>query len=82
MGTREGKNTRLQAARDKAAEIVRNLLPSQRAVIVSIAADAQIKVGVSSNHRELLEGIDNIKQSSETFNLSALKFLRRHKDFF
>ena len=82
MGTREGEITRLQAARDKAAKIVRNLLPSQRAVIVSIAADAQIKVGVSSNHRELLEGIDKIKQSSETFNLSALKFLRQHKDFF
>jgi von Willebrand factor type A domain/Aerotolerance regulator N-terminal len=82
MGSSEGKITRLQLARDKAAEIVHNLLPSQRAIIVSIAADARIKVGVSSNHRELLEGIDNIKQSSETFNVSALKFLKQRKDFF
>ena len=82
MGTRDGKTSRLEQARDKAAEIVRNLLPSQRAVIVSIAGEARIKVGVSSNHRELMEGIDNIKQSSETFDISALKFLRQRKDFF
>ena len=82
MGTRDGKTSRLEQARDKAAEIVRNLLPSQRAVIVSIAGEARIKVGVSSNHRELMEGIDNIKQSSETFDISALKFIRQRKDFF
>jgi len=82
MGTGEEKNTRLQQARKKAAEIVHNLLPSQRAVIVSIAAETRIKLGVSSNHRELLEGIKNIKQSSETFNISALKFLKQRKNFF
>ena len=82
MGTGEGADTRLAEARSKASDIVRNLLPSQRAVIVSIAADSSIKVGVSSNHRELLEGIENIKQSSETFNIDALKFLRQRKDFF
>jgi len=82
MGTVEGKSSRLQQAREKAADIVRNLLPSQRAVIVSIAADVSIKVGVSSNHRELLEGIDDVKQSSETFNLSALTFLKERKVFF
>ena len=82
MGTGEGADTRLDEAREKAADIIRNLLPSQRAVIVSIAAEAKIKVGVSSNHPELLEGIENIKQSSETFNVEALKFLKQRKDFF
>ena len=82
MGTLDGEESRLELAKDKAEGIVRNLLPSQRAVIVSIAGSAVIRVGVSANQRELLEGIEKIKQSSEPFKATALKFLKRHKEFF
>lgn len=82
MGSGEGQDTRFRKALDKAAEIIRNLLPSQRAVIVSVAGKAQIRVGVSSNHRELLEGLEKIKLSSEPFNISALDFLKQRKNFF
>ena len=82
MGSGKGSNTRLRKALDKAAEIVRNLLPSQRAVLVSVADSARIQVGVSSNHRELLEGLEKIKLSSEAFNISALDFLKQRKNFF
>jgi hypothetical protein len=82
MGTVDGHSTRLELAKDKAEGIVRNLLPSQRAVIVSVAGSARIRVGVSENQRELLEGIEKIKQSAEPFKVASLEFLKRHKEFF
>lgn len=82
MGTRDGNSSRLELAKDKAEGIVRNLLPSQRAVIVSVAGNARIRVGVSANQRELLEGIEKIEQSAIPFKSVSLEFLKRHKEFF
>ena len=82
MGTVEGDSTRLHKALVKASRIIQNLLPSQRAVIVSAAGQVKIEVGVSSNQRELLEGLEKIKLSSEAFNSESLKFLKQRKKFF
>jgi hypothetical protein len=82
MGALDGGSTRLENARKAAANVIRNFLPSQRAVLAVAASSLKIVVGATSNQRELLEGLEKIRQSQEPLNVEALEFLKKREDFF
>ncbi|MCP3965510.1 MAG: VWA domain-containing protein [Lentisphaerae bacterium] len=82
MNTLQGGESIFEMAQQKARNIIRNLLPSQRAVLASVGTDMKILVGATSNKRELLEGISKLKPTQCALNPEAFRFLKKRKDFY
>ncbi|QSH40774.1 VWA domain-containing protein [Lentisphaerota bacterium ZTH] len=81
MNTLQNGKTLFDRARTKAAAIIKNLLPSQQAVLAAVSTDLRIITGASSNQHYLLKALEQLRPTECAMNPDALSFLAKHRDF-
>ena len=81
MAAGKAGSSRLDEAKELAANIVSNLSASQKVILAAVADNFEIVVNSSSNPRELLNGIRRIAPTELPFKADALEFLNRRKAF-
>ncbi len=71
MQTVDGNSTRLERAKDRAADIVRALDGVQRAAVASVAYELRYASHLSDNPRELLSAVEKIEPTAESLRIEA-----------
>ncbi len=77
MQATDGNSTRLERAKDRAADIVRALDGVQRAAVATVAHELRYESHLTDNPRELLAAVQRIQPTAERFRIEALPTSKR-----
>lgn len=75
MAAKEGGTSRLEQAKKMAAGIVEGLNGTQRAAVATVAQKVVYRSHLTDNPRELLDAVDSVAVSNQTFQLDVLPSL-------
>ncbi|RUA14780.1 MAG: hypothetical protein DSY83_08795, partial [Flavobacteriia bacterium] len=81
MGAVESGVSRIDQAKQLAANIIRNLNGSRQIILATVANEFTVVVNATENIRELNDGLEQIKASAMPLNSSALAFMKNKQDF-
>ena len=81
MGAVENKISRLDNAKKRAENIIKNISQNQRVIIATVANDFNVLVNKTDNQKVLLKALEKIKQTSLPLKTEQLLSLKSNKEF-